>query len=47
MLLNFFVECNPIVTRQSADELGLAPGQQVTVLIKATDVMISTGDDFA
>ena len=36
-----------LITRESADELGLEPGQQVTALIKATDVMISTGDDFA
>jgi molybdopterin-binding protein len=36
-----------LITRESADELCLAPGQQVTVLLKATDVMISTGGDIA
>jgi molybdopterin-binding protein len=28
------------ITRGSADELGLAEGDQVTVLIKATEVML-------
>ena len=36
-----------LITRESADELGLEPGQRVMALVKATDVMISTGDDFA
>ncbi len=36
-----------LIARESADELGLEPGQQVTVLVKAADVMISTGDDIA
>jgi len=36
-----------LITRESADELGLESGQQVTVLVKATDVMISTGNDIA
>ena len=36
-----------LITRESADELGLEPGQQVTALVKATDVMISTGGDIA
>ncbi len=40
-------EMTALITRESADELGLAPGRQITVLIKATDVMISTGDDIA
>ena len=31
-----------LITRESAEELGLEPGQQVTALVKATDVMIST-----
>ncbi len=31
-----------LITRESADELGLEVGQQVTALIKATDVMIMT-----
>ena len=36
-----------LITRQSADELGSEPGQQVSALVKATDVMISTGDTIA
>ena len=36
-----------LITRESADELGLEAGQQVTALIKATDVMIATGEDIA
>ena len=37
-----------LITRESADELGLESGQEVMVLVKATDVMISTsGDDIA
>jgi molybdopterin-binding protein len=36
-----------LITRESADELGLEPDQQVMALIKATDVMISTGEDIA
>jgi molybdate transport system regulatory protein len=31
-----------LITRESADELGLEAGQQVMALIKATDVMIMT-----
>ena len=31
-----------LITRESADELGLQPGQEVTALVKATDVMILT-----
>jgi molybdopterin-binding protein len=31
-----------LITRESADELGLEPGQEVTALVKATDVMILT-----
>ena len=41
------VEGNKIValiTRESADELGLEVGQRVTALVKATDVMIQTED---
>lgn len=34
-----------LVTRESADELGLEPGKEVVALIKATDVMILTGED--
>lgn len=33
-----------LITRESADELGLEPGKEVTALVKATDVMILTGD---
>ena len=36
-----------LITRESADELGLEPGQQVTALIKATDVMIMTDEGIA
>ena len=31
-----------LITRESADELGLQEGQNVTALVKATDVMIQT-----
>lgn len=33
-----------LITRESADELGLEAGKQATALIKATDVMILTGE---
>ncbi|CAA9459028.1 MAG: hypothetical protein AVDCRST_MAG25-558 [uncultured Rubrobacteraceae bacterium] len=33
-----------LITSESAEELGLEAGQQVTALVKATDVMIATGD---
>jgi molybdopterin-binding protein len=33
-----------LITRESADELGLEEGQRVTALVKATDVMIQTDD---
>jgi molybdopterin-binding protein len=33
-----------LITRESADELGLEVGQEVTVLVKATDVMILTNE---
>src|SRR5215210_2254487 len=37
-----------LITRESADELGLEPGKQATALVKATDVMILTeGGDLA
>ena len=36
-----------LITRESADELGLEAGQQVTALIKATDVTIMTQGDLA
>ena len=34
-----------LITRESADELGLEVGQEVTVLVKATDVMILTNEE--
>ncbi|MDQ3566816.1 MAG: TOBE domain-containing protein [Actinomycetota bacterium] len=36
-----------LITRESADELGLEPGKQVTALVKATDVMILTDEGLA
>jgi molybdopterin-binding protein len=33
-----------LITRESADELDLESGQQVTALIKATDVMLMTDE---
>jgi molybdopterin-binding protein len=33
-----------LVTRESADELSLEVGQEVTALVKATDVMILTSE---
>jgi molybdate transport system regulatory protein len=33
-----------LITRESADELGLETGQQVMALVKATDVMVMTDD---
>jgi molybdopterin-binding protein len=33
-----------LITRESADELGLEAGQRVTALVKATDLMIQTED---
>ena len=32
-----------LITREIADELGLEAGQEVTALVKATDVMVLTG----
>ena len=37
----------PLITRESADELGLEPGKQVTALVKATDVMVMTDEGLA
>ncbi|MDQ3925637.1 MAG: TOBE domain-containing protein, partial [Actinomycetota bacterium] len=31
-----------LITRESADELGLEVGMQVTALVKATDIMLLT-----
>jgi molybdopterin-binding protein len=36
-----------LITRESADELGLEPGTQVTALVKATDVMVMTDEGLA
>jgi molybdopterin-binding protein len=33
-----------LITRESVDELGLEVGQEVTALVKATDVMIVTDE---
>jgi molybdopterin-binding protein len=33
-----------LITRESADELGLEPGMQVSALVKATDVMLLTNE---
>ena len=38
------VTMTALITRDSADELGLEAGQEVTALVKATDVMILTGE---
>ena len=34
-----------VITKHSAERLGLAAGDEVTVLIKATEVMLSKGSD--
>ena len=36
-----------LITRESADELGLEVGKQVTALVKATDVMVLTDEGLA
>ncbi|CAA9468558.1 MAG: Molybdate-binding domain of ModE [uncultured Rubrobacteraceae bacterium] len=36
-----------LITRESADELGLEVGTQVTALVKATDVMVLTDEGLA
>jgi len=36
-----------LITRESADDLGLEPGKGVTTLVKATDVMILTDEGIA
>ena len=33
-----------LITRESAEELGLEVGQEVTALVKATDIMILTDE---
>ena len=36
-----------LITRESADELGLEPGKEVVALVKATDVMVMTDEGLA
>ena len=36
-----------LITRESAEELGLEPGMEVAALIKATDVMVLTDEGLA
>lgn len=36
-----------LITRESADEMGLEVGQQATALVKATDVMLLTDEGMA
>ena len=36
-----------LITRESADELDLEPGKEVTALVKATDVMVLTDEGIA
>lgn len=36
-----------LITRESAEELGLEAGKEVTALVKATDVMILTDSGLA
>lgn len=36
-----------LITRESADELGLEVGQRVSALVKATDVMVLTDEGVA
>jgi molybdopterin-binding protein len=33
-----------LITRESADELGLQPGMKITAVVKATDVVILTDE---
>jgi molybdate transport system regulatory protein len=33
-----------LITRESADDMGLEPGQEVVALVKATDVMLLTDE---
>ena len=48
-IANVVVDCNgqrlvASITKEAADELGLAEGTQVTVIVKASDVMIAVDD---
>ena len=48
-IANVVLDCNgqrlvASITKEAADELGLAEGRQVTVIVKASDVMIAIDD---
>ncbi|MFI5050857.1 MAG: molybdopterin-binding protein [Gaiellales bacterium] len=48
-IANVILDCNgqrlvASITKEAADELGLAEGRQVTVIVKASDVMIAVDD---
>ncbi len=48
-IANVVLDCNgqrlvASITKEAADELGLAEGRQVTVIVKASDVMIAVDD---
>jgi len=48
-IANVVLDCNgqrlvASITREAATELGLAEGKQVTVIVKASDVMIAVDD---
>ena len=48
-IANVVLDCNgqrlvASITKEAADELGLAEGRQVTVIVQASDVMIAVDD---
>jgi molybdopterin-binding protein len=48
-IANVVLDCNghrlvASITKEAADELGLENGRQVTVIVKASDVMIAVDD---
>jgi molybdopterin-binding protein len=48
-IANVVLDCNgqrlvASITKEAADELGLAEGRQVTAIVKASDVMIAVSD---
>lgn len=48
-IANVVVDCNgqrlvASITKEATDELGLTEGRQVTVIVKASDVMIAVDD---
>ena len=48
-IANVVLDCNgqrlvASITKEAADELGLAEGRQVTGIVKASDVMIAVDD---